>query len=377
MNAQWPRTAAMNETLPTQTDVPPSEQVEMPLPSDPGAVFLGGLFVLALLAALYVARGIVLPVVLAIVLHLLMWPGVRVMERFKVPRALASALLIGLLLGAIVAAGSALSGPARSWAAKLPEGVPRLEEHLSFLREPIDAIRKFLGEAQRYVGGPGSTEGAPPLPSIQAVWTSLFTGMWSLADGLLETVLVLFFLLLSGNTFLRRFVEILPRFKDKRQAIEISQHIEQDISAYLITITIMNALVGVATAGVMWLCGVGDPVFWGAMAFMLNYIPFLGPLIGDVMFILAGLLTMDSLWRALLPAGLYLVIHFIEGETVTPMLLARRFTLNPVLVIVSLIFWYWMWGVPGAVLAVPMLAIAKIVCDRIQALSAFGHFLEG
>ena len=95
------------------------------------------------------------------------------------------------------------------------------------------------------------------------------------------------------------------------------------------------------------------------------------------MFILAGLLAMNSLWRALLPAALYFAIHLTEGETITPMLLARRFTLNPVLVILSLIFWYWMWGVPGAVLAVPMLAITKIICDIIRSLAAFGHFLEG
>src|SRR5271167_3131407 len=111
--------------------------------------------------------------------------------------------------------------------------------------------------------------------------------------------------------------------------------------------------------------------------FLLNYVPILGPMIGVVMFTLAGLLTAKTLWPALLPAGLYLVIHLAEGETITPMLLARRFTLNPLLVILALIFWYWMWGVPGAILAVPMLAITKIICDRIRMLSAFGHFLEG
>jgi hypothetical protein len=135
---------------------------------------------------------------------------------------------------------------------------------------------------------------------------------------------VLFFLLVSGDTFLRRLVEILPRFSDKRQAIEISQHIEHDISAYLITVTIMNAAVGLATALVMWLCGLGDPILWGAVAFLLNYVPILGPMIGLVTFTLAGLLTLNTLWYALLPAALYLLIHLVEGETITPMLLARR-----------------------------------------------------
>ena len=139
----------------------------------------------------------------------------------------------------------------------------------------------------------------------------------------------------------------------------------------------MNMAVAVATATVMTLCGMGDPMLWGTVAFLLNYIPILGPMIGVVVFLLAGLLSIASLWLAFLPAGLYLLIHLVEGETVTPMLLARRFTINPVLVILSLVFWYWMWGVPGAVLSTPMLAITKIICDRIRPLMAFGHFMEG
>ncbi len=116
---------------------------------------------------------------------------------------------------------------------------------------------------------------------------------------------------------------------------------------------------------------------WGTVAFLLNFVPILGPLAGVLIFLLAGALVAQTVWLMFLPAGLYLGIHLIEGETVTPMLLARRFTLNPVLVIVSLVFWFWMWGVPGAILSVPFLAIAKIVCDRLRPLAAFGHFLEG
>jgi predicted PurR-regulated permease PerM len=194
---------------------------------------------------------------------------------------------------------------------------------------------------------------------------------------LFTTVLFLYFLLVSGDNFQRRLVEILPRFSSKRQAVDISQQIESDISAYLVTITIMNAIVGIATAGVMWLTGVGDPILWGTVAFLLNYAPVVAPASGVLIFLLAGLLTIDTFWQAFLPAGLYLAIHLVEGEAVTPLLLARRFTLNPVLVILSLVFWFWMWGIPGAILSVPMLAIAKIVCDRIRPLAAIGHFLAG
>jgi len=205
----------------------------------------------------------------------------------------------------------------------------------------------------------------------------LFAGTRSVLDGLFTTVLVLYFLLVAGNIFLRRVVEILPTFSNKRQAVDISQQIEADISSYLLTITAMNAVVGVATAAAMYFCGVGDPLLWGATAFLLNYVPILGPLFGTVVFLLVGMLAFESLWWALLPPALYFGIHLVEGETLTPMLLARRFTLNPVLVILSLVFWFWMWGVPGAILAVPMLAIAKIIFDRVRSLKALGHVLGG
>ena len=114
----------------------------------------------------------------------------------------------------------------------------------------------------------------------------------------------LYFLLVSGDSFFRRLVEVLPRFASKRQAVDISQQIERDISAYLVTITLMNALVGAATALVMWLTGVGDPVLWGTVAFILNYVPILGPAAAFFIFLFAGSLTIASTWQALLPAAL-------------------------------------------------------------------------
>jgi predicted PurR-regulated permease PerM len=356
--------------------LPPAEEPEeMPLPSDPKAVFLGGLFFLALLAAAYVAREVIMPLTFAVVLALLLQPALRLMERLRLPRTLAALLLIFALLGTIVGLGTAVSGPARNWAGKLPEGIPRLQEKLSFVREPVNTLQRFLQQVENF----GGTESKNTAESAQGptFLTRLFTGTRNFASGFFTTVLFLFFLLVSGDIFLQRFVEILPRFSSKRQVVEIDQQIERDISAYLVTITIMNAAVGIAVAMAMWLTGVGDPILWGTVAFLLNYVPILGPVLGVLIFLLAGLLTHDVLWQALLPAGLYLGIHLIEGETVTPMLVAKRFTLNPVLVIISLVFWFWLWGVPGAILSFPMLAIAKIVCDRVKSLAAFGHFLEG
>jgi predicted PurR-regulated permease PerM len=314
-----------------------------------------------------------LPLVFAIILKLLLQPAMRILERLHVPRMLAALLLILVLFGTIVGLGTAISGPAGTWAAKLPEGIPRLQERLSFLREPINTLQRFLQRVEDF-GETGPSAAASERGAT--LLTKLFTGTRNFASGFFTTVLFLFFLLVSGDIFLLRLVEILPRFSSKRQVVEISQQIESDISAYLVTFTIMNAAVGIAVAFAMWLTGVGDPILWGTVAFLLNYVPILGTALGVLIFLLAGLLTIDSLWQALLPAALYLGFHLIDGETVTPMLLARRFTLNPVLVIISLVFWFWMWGIPGAILSVPMLAITKIICDRVRPLAAFGHFLE-
>jgi predicted PurR-regulated permease PerM len=354
----------------------PLEDLEMPLPS-PQTFFLGGLFTLGVFVVMYLASSIILPIVLAFVLKLLLQPAVRLFERLYVPRRVGALVAIMLVIGSVVGLVAVLSLPAATWAQKLPEGIPRLEAHLVVLKAPIDALQRVIQQAEKVADSP--SEGKPVVEVRRDLGISgaLFAGTRAILDGLLTTVLVLYFLLVSGEIFLRRIVEILPNFKEKRQAVDISQQVEEDISAYLVTITVMNLVVGAATAIAMYFCGLGDPLLWGASAFLLNYVPILGPLFGTFIFLLAGLLTFDSLWWALLPPALYFGIHLIEGETLTPMLLARRFTLNPVLVILSLVFWFWMWGVPGAILAVPMLAILKIVCDRVRPLKVLGHFLEG
>jgi predicted PurR-regulated permease PerM len=345
----------------------------MPLPVDAKVVYLAGIFFILLLAALYEAAEIVWPLVFAFVLSLLLKPPMRLLARLRIPRVLCALLLVVGVLGLVVGLGTAISGPAASWAAKLPEGLPRLLQRLRFLEAPFATLQSFWQQIENFAGWQESANSS----AGSTLLTKLFTGTRSFASGFFTTLLFLFFLLVAGDIFLQRLVEIMPRFRDKRQVVDIAKQIESDISAYLLTITIMNAAVGIATAAVMWLTGVGDPILWGTIAFLLNFVQILGPLLGALIFLLAGALVSDTLWLALLPAGLYLGIHLIEGETVTPMLLAKRFTLNPVLVIVSLVFWFWMWGVPGAILSVPMLAITKIVCDRVQSLAAFGHFLEG
>jgi len=358
------------------TEPKPGSDVQgrsLDLPSDPVVVLLAVLVVLAVLCLAYVAAEIVLPIVLALVLKLLLQPAMRLLEKLGLPRSFAALALILFVFGTIVGIGAAISGPATEWAAKLPDGIPRLQQRLKFLNEPVETLQTFLHKVDGFMqqgsganGGSGSTIAA-----------TLFAGTTHFAASFFEMIVILFFLLVSGSTFLKRMVEILPNFKEKRQVVELSQDVEKNISAYLVTITVMNVAVGLATGISMYLTGLGDPVLWGVTAFLLNFVPIMGPLLGICIFLLAGLLVIGTLWLALLPAALYLAIHIAEGEIVTPVLLARRFTLNPVLVIIALIFWFWMWGVPGAILAVPMLAITKIVCDGIRPLAAIGHFLSG
>jgi predicted PurR-regulated permease PerM len=341
-------------------------------------IFLGGLLALAVLAASYVAAAIVLPILLAFVLNLVFRPVLRVLLRARLPQPLAALIIVLSLVALFVVVAELLSGPISNWIGRLPETLPRIEQRLSFLSRPIKSVQGAIDHIENLAAGGGAAgKQAAPQAAGQggALVQKVLTQVWIVADAAFTTVVALFFILISGETFLRRLVELAPRFQDKRQLVDISQEIESDLSVYLGTITMMNAAVGVATGAVAAFCGLGDPLLWGILAFLLNYVPIIGPTTGVIMFFAAGIVTLDPLWLAFVPAGLYLLIHVAEGETITPMLLAHRFTVNPVLIMIGVFFWYWMWGAVGAILATPLLAITKIICDRIEPLQPVGHFI--
>ncbi len=348
------------------------------------------LAVLAVLYTLYFASSIVLPFALAIVLNLLLSPVMRVLHmRLRLPRALAALILIFALFGVVGGIGAAISVPASGWIARAPETIPILEKRLHFLREPIGLAQRGFTKVEGLLSSSGAVAQDPapkpaPAPAEQAasslsglssVGGAILVGTGALLGKTFTVLLLLFFLLSSGDTLLRRFIEVLPKFADKRRAVEIATEIEHNVSSYLATITMMNLLVGIAAGGAMFALGLPDPLLWGTMAFLLNYVPIIGPVTGIVCFFVIGLFSYDNPLMAFVPAGIYLAIHLLEGETVTPMLLARRLTLNPVLVIASLLFWDWMWGIPGALLSVPLLAVFKIVCDHLPHLGPLGHML--
>ncbi len=352
-------------------------QTEMREPSHPGGKALGTLAVLAVLYTLNVASAILLPFVLAIVLYLLLSPLMRILHRrLRLPRALAALVLILGLFVLVAGVGAAISVPASYWVGRAPEALPKLQQKLSFLSDPINYAQQGYQKLNGVMGGSDQGGSAGPgLSGLTSFGGSVLLGVKTLLGDGFTVLLLLFFFLSSGESLLRRLVEVLPTWEDKKRAVEIATEIEENVAGYLATITVMNLLVGFVNGLQVWLLGMNGALLFGTVAFLLNYIPIIGPMTGVVLFFVVGLFTFDNPLFAFVPAGIYLAIHVLEGETVTPMLLARRLTLNPVLVIVSLFFWDWMWGVPGALLSVPLLAVAKIVCDRLPGLHAVGHML--
>jgi len=344
------------------------------------------LTLLAIVYTLYFGAPIILPFVLAIVLAMVLGPAMRVMNRrLHIPRMIVALLLIIALFSVVGALGYALSVPASAWIAKAPQSLPALMDKLSFLQRPIQLVEQGVHELQNTMSLGEQEPTSQPTVTVKqpsdvssrvlGIGSTVLAGGRAFLGQGFTVMLLLFFFLASSESLLRRFVEILPRFDDKRRAVSIVTEIEDSISQYLLTISIMNALVGLLNGVAVWLLGMPDPLLFGTVAFLLNYVPILGPATGVVIFFFVGVFSFPSIWQAFIPAAIYLGIHILEGETITPMLLARRFTLNLVMVISSLMFWDWLWGIPGALLSTPLLAVTKIVCDHIEVLTPLGHML--
>jgi predicted PurR-regulated permease PerM len=342
------------------------------------------LTMLAVVYTLYFAAAIILPFVLALVLTALLGPPLQFMTRkMRIPRVIASLFLILALFTVVWAAGYAVAVPASGWIAKIPQSLPTLMEKLSFLQRPIKLFEQGLQASQHLMAQDSKKQVIEVKQATDVSGSMLGIGSTVLANGRafvgqgMTVMLLLFFFLASSESLLRRTVEILPHFDDKRRVVSIVSETEESISHYLLTVSLMNGLVGILAGLAVWLLGMPDPLLFGATAFILNYIPILGPLTGVVIFFFAGIFSFPTVWLALIPAAIYLGIHILEGEIITPMLLARRFTLNPIMVISSLIFWDWLWGIPGALLSTPLLAVIKIVCDHIDVLAPVGHLIGG
>jgi len=377
----------MNEPAPIPPSLSEPETDDAAADADTRAtvrtITLVVLAVLAVFAALSTAAEIVVPLLLALMLKLMLQPAMRLLsDRLRLPVRLSALLLIVALFGLIAGIGATIAVPASGWIAKAPQGLQMLQTQLSLLRGPLATVQDVIRQAEHLTepaaNGATTTPPVVATPSTSGltdVGISILLGTQHFFARLMVLVVTLFFMLAAGDSMLRNLVEAVPRFHDKKHVVWIANEIERNVSRYLGTITVINATVGVLVGGAMLICGIGDPLLWGTVAFLLNYVPIVGPLIGIGTVFVVGLLTFGHLLPAVLPAAIYLGVHLAEGQLLTPLLLARQFTLSPLIVIVSLFFWDWMWGIPGALLSVPLLAIIKIVCDRIPSLAAFGHML--
>jgi predicted PurR-regulated permease PerM len=335
--------------------------------------------VIAVFCVLSVAAEIVVPLLLALVLKLTLQPVMRLLSgRIGLPLTVSACLVIVALFGCVAAVGLAIAVPASGWISKAPQGLVTLQDQIRLLRGPLAALQYGLQQVQHLAGPAGAVADRPTAPTaadLSGVGISLFFGTQHFVGRLFVLLLTLFFMLAAGDSMLRKLVEVVPRLRDKKHVVFITGEIERNISGYLTTITLINACVGLLAGVAMYATGIGDPLLWGTVAFLLNFIPIVGPITGIVIVFLVGLLTFGEAVPALVPAAIYLAVHIVEGQIVTPLLLARRFTLSPLTVMVSLFFWTWMWGIPGALLSVPLLAMTKIICDRIPSLAPLGHML--
>jgi predicted PurR-regulated permease PerM len=337
------------------------------------SVMLIGILTLMVFYTLYFARDVFMPILLAMLLKLLLNPGVRLMAKGHIPQALGALVMITLLVGVVSGIAYTVAAPASGWLAKAPQQVPILQQRLHFLTGPLAQLERASQQVEQaadmqhqqsavVLKGPSLTE-------------FLFSGTRSVLTAFATMLILLYFLLAAGDVFLRRLVEVLPSLSDKKQAVEMTRQVEKDISTYLVTITLINAGLGACTGAMLWAIGMPDALLWGVLVFVLNFMPYLGPLIGISILLIIGMISFQPLGQALLPVGIYLVLVIAEGQFITPITLARRLTLNPVALFISLMIWGWMWGVPGAFLAVPLLATFKIICDYIRPLAPVGHFL--
>ena len=366
---QYPAPAAELPVEPVVATVTKSRAVQI--------VFVG----LGITAFFYFARPVILPIFLACIAAMTLKPLIRWSTACHLPPALSAAIVLGLLVSACGIGFFELGRPALKWMNEAPQ-------HMTDVRQRVQKLFPRLAhfnEAAAAVNNLGATEAEKTeaqknAPTVEVKdergtrsilnWTGTFLA------GLGETLVLLYLLLASGDLFLQKLVRVMPTLTDKKSAVEISHEIQQNISQYLFTVSLINIGLGILVGGGLYFMGVPNAAMWGIFVAVLNFVPYFGPVAGVIVLAAVGLLAFDTLWQGLLPPAWYLVLHLLEANLVTPMLLGRRFTLNPVVIFVSLIFWTWLWGIPGALLSVPILVSVKVICDRVTAMSPVAELLS-
>jgi Predicted permease len=337
--------------------------------------------VLATLAVgftLWAAQGLLLPVLLAMFFALIGNPVIRLLQRVYVPRFVSALLVLVLGVAGTVVLAQQLVAPAGEWVRQVPREMRDLAPKLRSLAKPVQEANKAAENIARAAGGENTSR------PVQVVRTEVNDPYKALAAtprmiaSVLAVVLLTFFFMVYGQSLQRNAMALLPDRQQKRLTVEILQSIEHEMSRYVVTISLINVLVGLALAGALYWMGIpGDEaLLWGTMAAILNYAPYVGPLVGILVMLLMGFVAFDEFWQSVLPAAVYLGLHTLEGQIVTPIVLGARMALSPLVLILALMVLGWLWGIVGLLLAVPLLVCVKIVLSKIEGLEGWARLLE-
>ncbi|GLR80420.1 AI-2E family transporter [Azospirillum oryzae] len=357
------------------------EPATEPLPGpghrrDPLTIAAVGLFVIAVLFTLYFGRDVLLPIMLALILSFLLRPLVRALYRVGMPEGIGAAVMVVMLFGGVLLAVYTLSAPAAEWVNRMPRVLHELEFKLGDIRAGIDRAREASRQIEQITKETGSDG---PVREVVVRGPTLMEQAVSQVESVLANVVILlvllYFFLARGRHSLEALIGTMRNVDDRVHYAMVAATLQQNIAAYLLTITVINAVLGLATGLVMWMWGLPNPALWGVMVALANYIPFIGPAVMTGVFFLVSVLTFDSLGTIILPPLSFVALTTIEGNFLTPMIVGRRLSLNPIAVFVSILFWGWLWGIPGALLAVPILAILKILFDAHEPLKPVGALL--
>jgi predicted PurR-regulated permease PerM len=346
-----------------------------PRARDVRAASLRGLFILACLYTLQLAKPFLIPLVVGVIVYFLLRPAVRVLARARIPESVGALLVLTGLLSVVGVGLYALSYPAANWVALAPQSIRRVEARLRPVVKRIQSLSRTAEQVEKIAtAGAGAEETTVQLKE-PGLGNTLFIGLQSFLGGSIIVLALVYFLLAAGDEVLGKIVHALPRLQDRTSAVDIARELEKQISSYILTTTALNAGFGVVVGLSMWALGMPNPALWGVLAGVTNFIPYLGGLLCMGVLSLAALLTFDDPWRAALVPAVFFLLNTVEGYLITPVIMGRRFTLNPLVLFVGLLFWYYVWGIAGGLLAVPMMAAFKIFCERVDSLQGLADFM--
>lgn len=335
-------------------------------------VLLDALLLLALLYTVTLCKALLIPLVLAAFIGLALNPIVAGAARWGVPRWLGASVLMLALIGGIGTGIALLTPPALDWFHEAPTTIRRFVPKLEHITQPLEAANRAT---QTLVNGHPVRVRPQPADVAVSAWDVVSTAPKVLA-AILTVVLLVFFFLVYGDLLLRRLVEIGPDFRYKRQAVSVVRGIQHEVSRYILTTLLINITLGALTAGLLWQLRMPDPLLWGAVAMFANFIPYVGAIVTTTVLLLVGLAHFDDIGHALLPALCFTGLTVFEGNLVTPLILGRRMRLSPIAILIWLLVWGWLWGIPGALLAVPMLTSAKLIAGHVRGWAWFGHMVQ-